>query len=382
MKTKIQIIEPKDEVAEAAAAIDALVDAAYALRYDPSVTPPEDETCMVIADIPIAARGNLTGVQGKSKVGKGALVSAVIGAAQRGLEYGKGDTIRIEWSGADTGSIIHLDTEQSAADWHGLVTRSTIRSGRSSMSDRLLSLPLVRFSRKERMAILREVMRREKQDKGSIDLVVIDGIADLCISPNDEAEALELVSQLMALAQEYHCAIFAILHENPGAENGKTRGHLGSELNRKAFANLRIDKDNTTSISTLYGTDMRKQDIPKEQGFCFAWDQAAGMHVFVGREGGVKAAERDRKAIDEARTYWSEIFQVAQEIGTKSTCPDLSPEEASKIDRDISGTKKAVTKQAMKKRMQRHEGLGVLRKTIAGRWTLTASGQSGHDRDI
>jgi hypothetical protein len=336
---------------------------------------------MVIADIPIGARGNLSAIQGKSKVGKGALVGAVLGAAQRGLEYGKGDTICIEWSGTDTGAIIHLDTEQSSADWHGLVSRSVIRSGRSSVSDRLLSLQLVRFSRKERMAILREVMRREKQDKGSIDLVVIDGVADLCVSPNDEAEALELVSQLMALAQEYHCAIFCILHENPGAEHGKTRGHLGSELNRKAFANLRIDKDNTTSISTLYGTDMRHQDIPKEQGFCFAWDPAAGMHTFQGRESGVKAATRDRKAIEEARAYWSEIFQVAQEIGTKSTCPDLSPEEASKIDRDISGTKNAVKHEAMKKRMQRHEILGVLRKTIAGRWALTASGQSGHDRD-
>jgi hypothetical protein len=373
---------PIPEEQEAVGKLDELVASAYALKFDPSVTPPEDETCMVIAAIPIAARGNLSVVQGKSKAGKSAIVSAVIGAAQRGLEYGKGDTIRIEWSGTDTGAIIHLDTEQSAADWHGLVSRSIIRSGRSSMSDRLLSLQLVRFSRKERMDILRGVMRREKQDKGSVDLVLIDGVADLCISPNDEAEALELVSQLHALAQEYHCAIFCVLHENPGAENGKTRGHLGSELNRKAFANLRIDKDTTTSVSTLYGTDMRKRDIPKEQGFCFAWDDAAGMHVFQGRAGGVKAAERDRKAADKSRTYWSDIFQVAQEIGTKSTCPDLSPEEASEIDRDISGTKKAVKKEAMKKRMQRDEILGVLRKTIAGRWTLTASGQSGQERDI
>jgi hypothetical protein len=60
----------------------------------------------------------------------------------------------------------------------------------------------------------------------------------------------------------------------------------------------------------------------------------------------------------------------------------LSPEEASEIDRDISGTKKAVRKEAMKKRMQRDEILGVLRKTIAGRWTLTTSGQSGQERDI
>ena len=37
--------------------------------------------------------------------------------------------------------------------------------------------------------------------------------------------------------------VFCVLHENPGTEQAKTRGHLGSDLNRKAFANLRIDKD-------------------------------------------------------------------------------------------------------------------------------------------
>jgi hypothetical protein len=127
---------------------------------------------------------------------------------------------------------------------------------------------------------------------------------------------------------------------------------------------------------------MRKRDIPKEQGFCFAWDDAAGMHVFQGRAGGVKAAERDRKAIEEARSYWSKIYEMAQDIGTKSICPDLSPKEAVEIDRDMSGTKKEMKTDTMKKRMQRHEILGVLRKTQEGRWTLTASGQSGQERDI
>ncbi len=54
----------------------------------------------------------------------------------------------------------------------------------------------------------------------------------------------------MALAQVYHCPIFCVLHENPGSDQGKTWGHLGSELNHKAFVNLRIDKDTETSVST------------------------------------------------------------------------------------------------------------------------------------
>ena len=54
------------------------------------------------------------------------------------------------------------------------------------------------FARSERLEILRLALEREQAQQGAIDLVVIDGVADLCKSPNDEAEALELVSKLHA----------------------------------------------------------------------------------------------------------------------------------------------------------------------------------------
>lgn len=354
---------------------------AYALRFDPSEAPPPDETCMMIGDYPIAARGNLTVIQGKSKVGKSAVVSAILGAVHRGEVEAHGDTLCVSWTGESTGAIIHLDTEQSRADWHGLVSRGITRSGMPDVSDRLVSLPLVMFARSERLEILRETLEYEQERRGGIDAVIIDGIADLCKSPNDEAEALELVSQLMALAQEFHSPLFCILHENPGTQDAKTRGHLGSELNRKAFANVRIDKDTETSVSTIYGTDMRKRDIPKVQGFCFAWNDAARMHTFQGRAAGLKAAKKEEQAVTKAQKEWEMIFEAAG-IGTNEECPAITPEQAAQASRDISGTEKAVTVGAMKKRMQRAEALGVLRKDEAGTWTLNPSGQSGQNRDI
>ena len=63
---------------------ESLRERAYALRFDPAVQPPPDESCMSIDSIPIAARGNLTVIQGKSKVGKSAVVSAILGAVHRG----------------------------------------------------------------------------------------------------------------------------------------------------------------------------------------------------------------------------------------------------------------------------------------------------------
>jgi hypothetical protein len=353
---------------------------AYAMRFDPSEAPPPDETAMSIGEFPIAARGNLSVIQGKSKVGKSALVSAVLAAAQRGRYQAQGDTLCVEWAGEADGAIIHLDTEQSRADWHGLVSRSVTRSGIPEVSPRLVSLPLVMFARSERLAILRETLAHERAIHGVVDCVIIDGVADLCASPNDEAESLELVSKLHALAQEFHVPIFCILHENPASEQGKTRGHLGSELNRKAFANLRIDKE-ADGLSVVFGTDMRKRDIPREQGFCFGWDDSAGMHVFKGRAAGIKAAEREAAAIAKAREEWEPIFEFVAANGTNGACPVLSVLTAAEAERDMNGTKNKASAEAMKKRLQRAESLGVLRKTARGEWALNQTGQTGHERD-
>lgn len=353
---------------------------AYALRFDPSEPPPPDELCMVIGDFPIAARGNLTVIQGKSKVGKSAVVSAILGAVHRGDGEATGDTLCVSWAGESTGAIIHLDTEQSRADWHALVSRGITRSGLPEVSARLVSFPLVMFARSERMEILSLALEHEHREKGGVDAVVIDGVADLCKSPNDETEANELVSQIHALSQKFTCPIYCILHENPSTEQGKTRGHLGSELNRKAFANIRIDKD-SEAVSTIYGTEMRKREIPKAQGFCFAWDDALRMHAFKGRAAGLKAVETNEKAVKKARTKWQGIFESI-EIGTNGECPELTPEQAAEAEQDITGTEKPVKVDTMKKRMQRAEDLGVLRKTGAGAWTLNPPGQSGQIRDI
>lgn len=378
--------EPTAEIVRELGEIEAVGDTgkrnlrerAYAMRFDPNETPPPDEACMAIGDIPIAARGNITVIQGKSKVGKSAVVSAILAAAQRGNDHSTGDALCISWTGDSTGAIIHLDTEQSRADWHGLVSRSITRSGMQSISERLISLPLVMFARSERLEILRDSLRFEKESQGGVDAVIIDGIADLCKSPNDETEALELVSLIHAMSQEFKAPIYCILHENPSTEQAKTRGHLGSELNRKAFANIRIDKDGE-GVSTIYGTDMRKRDIPKEQVFCFAWDDAAGMHTFQGRAAGVKAAQRDEKAAKVAREYWEPIFRFWSEKGKISAFPPVRIKEAVEADWEIGGKTNKVKEDTMEKRLQKGETLAVLRKSAPGEWVFIPEGKWGKE---
>ena len=359
---------------------ESLLDRAYAIRFDPEAEPPPDRVLLSIGDVPVAAAGNLSAIQGKSKVGKSSTVSAVIAAALRCRLALPGDCLAFNWTGEDTeGAILHFDTEQSPADWHALVTRAVLRSGLPEAPDRLVSLPLVQFSRSERLGIIAAAIEREHKRRG-VALVILDGVADICKSPNDEAEALELVSKLQALCHKFGTAIICVLHENPGSQENKTRGHLGSELNRKAFGNLIVEKDES-GLSTIYGPAMRRQEIPKGEGYCFQWNDEARMHTYAGRAAGLAAAKKESEAISKARAEWEPLFQFAAEVGTNGACPEFSPDELAKHERDMNGTKTLTKTDAMKKRMQRAEKLGVLRKTKPNHWTLAPAGQSGQTRD-
>jgi hypothetical protein len=105
------------------------------------------------------------------------------------------------------------------------------------------------------------------------------------------------------------------------------------------------------------------------------------MHTFQGRADGVKAAQREADALERAREEWGRIYAKAAENGTNGTCPELNTQEAAEIERDIKRTKKITTSEAMRKRMERAETLGVLRKTGRGGWSLNRTGQTGHERD-
>jgi RecA-family ATPase len=129
--------------------------------------------------------------------------------------------------------------------------------------------------------------------------VFIDGVGDLAADPNDTAEAFELVQELHTLAITHECVIITVLHENPGSETGKTRGHLGSQIERKAETNLRLAKDKD-GVTTMWAEKARHCYLPKEQGPCFSWNDQEQMHTSCGTAGEIKTAANRAKMEEEA----------------------------------------------------------------------------------
>ena len=90
---------------------------------------------------------------------------------------------------------------------------------------------------------------------GCIHLVMIDDIADLIRSANDETESTAIMDDLYRLAGIYNTCIICVLHFVP---NGiKLRGHIGSELQRKAAGILSIEKDDNPEYSVVKALKVR-----------------------------------------------------------------------------------------------------------------------------
>ena len=70
--------------------------------------------------------------------------------------------------------------------------------------------------------------------QGRLHSVIIDGIGDLVTNPNSEEECFPLIMKLHGFSEMYHCPIVVVLHLNPSVKEDKSRGHLGSQLERKA----------------------------------------------------------------------------------------------------------------------------------------------------
>ena len=262
-----------------------------ARRFDAATPPPKARPIFSLAGSGIATPGNIQAVQAKAKEGKTALVGAMLGST-----FGtSGDTFGFSSSNPSRAAVIHFDTEQSPYD-HYAVIMQALRRAKSEPQDWLRSYRLADVGIDQRLGLLRFELDAARKECGAIHSAFLDGVADFCHDPNDPAEAFALVAELHKLAIDYDTTIVCVLHENPGSETGKTRGHLGSQLERKAETNLRLAKD-SDGITVVFTERARHAHVTREHGPRFAWNHEAAMHLSVETQGATKtSAKRERLA--------------------------------------------------------------------------------------
>lgn len=281
--------------------------------------PPVAQMIVSVNDVPLGTQGNLLCITGGEGTGKSNYVAALIAGAVKPENAEGIDTLGVSIEGNPKGkAVLFYDTEQSEVQLYKNVSTLLRRCGRDTMPEWFKAYCLTGMSRKERLKSIVLSMDKFHYQYGGIHLVVIDGIADLIRCANDEAESIAVVEELYRLAGIYNTCIVTVLHFIP---NGlKLRGHLGSELQRKAAAILSIEKDTKPAVSVVKALKVRDGsplDVPLMQ---FAWDKEKAMHAYLGEK---PKEEKDRRKEEELVSVARELFSRKRFIGYMELSEEL-----------------------------------------------------------
>ena len=281
--------------------------------------PDASKSIVAVNGVPLGTQDNLLCITGGEGTGKSNYVAAILTGTLGTERLPAERTLGLEITPNPNGlAVLHYDTEQSEAQLHKNLGKTLQRASLKNVPKFYHSLYLASLSRKDRLKLIRESMDLFYHKHGGIHLVVIDGIADLIRSANDETESIAIVDELYRLAGIYNTCIICVLHFVP---NGiKLRGHIGSELQRKAAGIVSIEKDDNPEYSVVKALKVRDGsplDVPM---MLFGWDKAEDMHVYRGEK---SKEDKEKRKTDELIAVVKETFRNSFKLTYQELCEVL-----------------------------------------------------------
>lgn len=276
----------------------------------------EPEARFSINQNPISSPGNLTTILAQAKVGKtayiGAMIASAICAENQILDS---DTLGVSSSPVNGRTLIHIDTEQSPYDCYNLLKKTIKRAGVDMLPNYIWSYSTKGWSIEDLNTFIQAILWQAKKTTKGVHSLIIDGAADLVNDVNNADECNALVYNLDTYSVDYNIPIICVLHENPGSfkqNNGKARGHLGSQLERKSESVLKLKRDEQTTV--VFGDKMRRAPILEKYGPRYAWSHQHEMMMSVSTKG--LTSENKKK---------ENFISLAQEVfkGEKLNYPEV-----------------------------------------------------------
>ncbi len=195
--------------------------------------------------------GNFSLIIGKAKSRKSFFINIAVSAVLRK------DTLLNQFAGRlphDKRKVLYFDTEQGK--YHvQLALKRICKQINVEVPEDLSVYHLRSKSPAERLALIEHAIYNTE----NLGFVIIDGIKDLVISINDEAEATMIASKLLKWTEEREIHIVTVLHQNKSDNNA--RGHIGTELINKAETVLSVTKSEADkNISIVEAQQCRDLD--------------------------------------------------------------------------------------------------------------------------
>jgi hypothetical protein len=258
-----------------------------ALRITAESDIPEQVQTILIGNAGFAAPSNISGISAPPKAAKTGFGNAcVAGALSNDGFVNDFADIKVV-ANIKNRAVICIDTEQSEYDQQWNIKGVLKRNNLKSTPNNYFCYNLRKLKFKEYKSVTTRICEYCNRQCDGIHLIFIDGVADYLSSVNDEVEAHEIAQYFIHLAITYNCPVIVIIHQNPGTQ--KERGHAGSELQRKCYGLVSVEK--TGNISTVQPKLLRKASNEDMPLISFKYHKEKGYHVQVDNVD--KEAEKD-----------------------------------------------------------------------------------------
>lgn len=229
--------------------------------FEKDKVPSKPAPFLKIDDQMVASLGNILVLSGLPKTGKTSLCAAILAACL--IEPNEQiDTLGLTIEkNINKKEVVYISTELSEYDFDSYVRKVLFRANKKSKPTNFHCLNLAGDTVEKLNSLTLEFIHDlSTVSRTGILVVLIDGIADFVLNVNDPGPCAEAVQMLMSIARNYNAIVGVIIHKNPGkSRESKMRGHLGSDLARKAEATLELTQRN--GHIEITGKDFRNGSI-------------------------------------------------------------------------------------------------------------------------
>lgn len=186
-------------------------------------------------EVPLLTRGEFSAIVAQSKTKKSfnkSLIEAAFmgGATNNYTNHIRGGVIK------NKGWLISIDTEQGEFYAHNTFKRTERISG--YRYDKYKPIQTRAKTVEERIALIDYIVY-ESEYADNIDLLVIDGVADLVYNTNDIESSSIVASKMLQWTSIGNLHLMTVIHKTGSSD--KARGHLGTSVQIKTEAIILMD---------------------------------------------------------------------------------------------------------------------------------------------
>lgn len=217
----------------------------------------QDRFLLSYKNAPFMPEDGITAIKAKAKNGKSflctILASSVLGCNEFGL-----------YSYKPTAKVLYIDTEQRRYNTQRIARRVNVLLGKrpDEANPQFQAVNVSELMPDQRKAILQVLAT------GGYDLIIVDGIVDLCSDFNDNQVSQRLLADIIQLAHRNKVCVVNVLHIAKTSSDNQMRGHLGTELLNKCDECIQVTKKGNT-----YEVDFTDTKNTPVDSFAFVIDE-------------------------------------------------------------------------------------------------------------